>query len=87
MQSTEEVVAAAMEVLRRLFGDAIPQPSASLVTKWRSDEYARGGCPILFPALLRTLVNACIIAERDAIVLHADVEDGLCVQGHTPMWR
>ena len=36
-------MAAAMEVLRRLFGDAIPQPVASMVTRWRSDEYARGG--------------------------------------------
>ena len=41
--SSEEVVAGAMEVLRRLFGDAIPQPIASMVTRWRSDEYARGG--------------------------------------------
>ena len=36
-----------MEVLRRLFGDAIPQPAASVVTKWRSDAYARGGRPLL----------------------------------------
>ena len=55
--STGEVVAAAMDVLRRLFGDAIPQPNASVVTKWRSDEYARGGCPFFSPAEHRALLE------------------------------
>jgi hypothetical protein len=32
----------AMGVLRRVFGAAIPQPSAVLATKWASDPYARG---------------------------------------------
>ena len=40
--STEEMTAAAMEVLRRLFGDSIPEPTASIATKWGSDAYARG---------------------------------------------
>lgn len=40
--STEEMVAAAMEVLRRLFGEAIPKPTASTATKWGSHVYARG---------------------------------------------
>ncbi len=58
MQSTEEVVTAAMEVLRRLFGDAIPQPHASLVTKWRSDEYARGRY-LCHPTQHTTLLETC----------------------------
>jgi len=40
--TSEEMAAAAMEVLRRLLGDAIPQPTASIATKWGSDEFARG---------------------------------------------
>lgn len=36
------MTAAAMAVLRRLFGDAIPDPVASVATRWGSDEYARG---------------------------------------------
>ena len=39
---SEEMTAAAMAVLRRLFGDAIPDPVASIATRWGSDEYARG---------------------------------------------
>ena len=40
--TSEEMAGAAMEVLSRLFGDAIPQPTASIATKWGSDEFARG---------------------------------------------
>ena len=39
---SEEMTEAAMAVLRRLFGDAIPDPVASITTRWGSDEYARG---------------------------------------------
>ena len=41
-RASEEMTAAAMAVLRRLFGDAIPDPVASIATRWGSDEYARG---------------------------------------------
>ena len=40
--STEEMTAAALEVLRRLFGESVPEPTASIATKWGSDTYARG---------------------------------------------
>lgn len=62
--STEEMTAAAMEVLRRLFGDSIPEPTASIATKWGSDAYARGkplsliqGCN---PPLCSTCENSLI---------------------------
>ncbi len=45
--TSEEMVAAAMEVLRRLFRDAIPQPTAGIATKWGSDEFARGTSPFI----------------------------------------
>lgn len=35
-------VAAAMGVLRRLHGDAIPEPTAAHVSRWGSDPYSRG---------------------------------------------
>ncbi|EIE23206.1 amine oxidase, partial [Coccomyxa subellipsoidea C-169] len=40
--SDEEMAAAAMEVLGRLYGEKIPVPVCSLATKWGSDIYARG---------------------------------------------
>lgn len=38
----ETTVAAAMAVLRRLHGDAIPEPTATHVSRWGSDPYSRG---------------------------------------------
>ena len=48
---SEEMTAAAMAVLRRLFGEAIPDPVASIATRWGSDEYARGEPPSLLQRL------------------------------------
>ena len=39
----EAVIASVLEALRSMFGaHAVPAPVASLVTRWRSDPYARG---------------------------------------------
>jgi polyamine oxidase len=35
-------VAAAMAVLRQLYGDAIPEPTVAHVSRWGSDPYSRG---------------------------------------------
>lgn len=43
-------VAAAMAVLRRLYGDHIPQPTASHVSRWGSDPYSLGALPGCLPA-------------------------------------
>ncbi|KAK9903424.1 hypothetical protein WJX75_005208 [Coccomyxa subellipsoidea] len=40
--SDEEMSAAAMEVLKRLYGEDIPVPVCSRATKWGSDIYSRG---------------------------------------------
>lgn len=40
--SDEELSAAAMEVLRRMFGADIPEPVSALATKWGSDAFAKG---------------------------------------------
>jgi monoamine oxidase len=38
----DEIVAAAMATLRTMFGDDIPEPEASLITRWGADPYAHG---------------------------------------------
>lgn len=38
----EELQAAAMRVLRKLHGDAVPEPTASDASQWLSDKSARG---------------------------------------------
>lgn len=40
--SNEAIVAQSMEVLRKMFGNSIPSPEASLVTRWASDPFALG---------------------------------------------
>ena len=57
--STEEMTAAAMEVLRRLFGDSIPEPTASIATKWGSDAYARGKPLSLIQGCNSPLCSTC----------------------------
>ena len=38
----EAVVAAAMNVLRTIYGQSIPDPTGWLITRWGSDPFARG---------------------------------------------
>jgi monoamine oxidase len=38
----QEIVGDAMDTLRTLYGDAIPQPTDFAITRWSSDPYARG---------------------------------------------
>jgi monoamine oxidase len=45
--SDEEIVASAMRVLRAIYGDDIPAPEASVVTRWASDPFARGSSSYL----------------------------------------
>lgn len=47
--SDEEVVAAAMSVLRTMFGAGIPDPESSLITRWGEDPYALGAYSYLPP--------------------------------------
>lgn len=41
-QSDEETIAAAMQVLRTLYGKAVPAPAAALITRWNTDPFAQG---------------------------------------------
>jgi monoamine oxidase len=41
-QSTQQATNEAMEVLRTIYGNAIPNPEASILTRWNADQYALG---------------------------------------------
>jgi monoamine oxidase len=38
----KEIVAEAMATLRRIYGEAIPDPAAWLITRWAADPFAGG---------------------------------------------
>jgi len=59
--SDEEMSVAAMEVLRRLFGEDIPQPVSVMATKWGSDTYSRGALPFMSPFLAMRTHMQCLI--------------------------
>ncbi len=40
--SEAETIAAAMQVLRTIYGKAVPDPVAALVTRWQADPFAQG---------------------------------------------
>ncbi len=64
--SDKEIVAAAMVALRTMYGQAVPEPQAWLVTRWASDPFAGGSYsympPNATPADRETLAQA--VAER-----------------------
>jgi monoamine oxidase len=41
-QTDEEIIAGAMDALRSIYGDGIPEPDAWLMSRWGSDPLARG---------------------------------------------
>jgi len=40
--SDEEIIAEGMDVLRKLYGDDIPEPEDYIITRWASDPFSRG---------------------------------------------
>ena len=48
-----EVKAEAVSTLRRLFGEQVPEPTASVMTCWRQEPYSRGGPPAVYYCLPR----------------------------------
>ncbi len=45
-----EIIAQAMAVLRKLYGNEIPAPSSSLITRWHSDPFSYGSYSYLTTA-------------------------------------
>lgn len=41
-QDDEDVVASAMDLLRRVYGDSIPDPTVIHVSRWGKDPFSRG---------------------------------------------
>ena len=59
--SEEQMAEAAMGVLRRVFGAAIPNPVAAVASKWGSDPYAKGAAPII---IVHSLEQSCCWCPR-----------------------
>ncbi|MDI9891036.1 flavin monoamine oxidase family protein [Microbacterium sp. IEGM 1404] len=47
--SDEEITASTMTQLRRLYGDAIPEPESVVVTRWQDDPFSRGSYSYMKP--------------------------------------
>ncbi|MEM9998230.1 MAG: NAD(P)/FAD-dependent oxidoreductase, partial [Bacteroidota bacterium] len=56
--SDDEVVGAAMDVLRRLFGRTIPEPTGFQRTRWASDVFSYGSYSVLSPGVDEATVRA-----------------------------
>ncbi|MFJ4160833.1 flavin monoamine oxidase family protein [Microbacterium testaceum] len=47
--SDDEIVASTLAQLRRLYGDAVPEPTSALVTRWQDDPFSRGSYAYMLP--------------------------------------
>lgn len=47
--SDEQIVSSTLAQLRRLYGDAVPEPTSAVVTRWQDDPYARGSYAYMLP--------------------------------------
>jgi len=45
----EEIVASTLAQLRRLYGDAMPEPESAVVTRWQDDPFSRGSYAYMLP--------------------------------------
>ncbi|MEX8032268.1 flavin monoamine oxidase family protein [Microbacterium sp. 20-116] len=45
----DEIVASTMVQLRRLYGDAVPEPESAVVTRWQDDPFSRGSYAFMLP--------------------------------------
>lgn len=47
--SDDEIVASTLAQLRRLYGDAVPDPTSAIVTRWQDDPFSRGSYAYMLP--------------------------------------
>lgn len=47
--SDAEIVASTLAQLRRLYGDAVPEPESVVVTRWQDDPFSRGSYAYMLP--------------------------------------
>lgn len=50
--SDERIVASTLAQLRRLYGDAVPEPESAVVTRWQDDPFSRGSYAYMLPGSL-----------------------------------
>ena len=47
--SDDEIVASTLAQLRRLYGDAVPEPESAVVTRWQDDPFSHGSYAYMLP--------------------------------------
>lgn len=47
--SDDEIVASTLAQLRRLYGDAVPDPTSAIVTRWQDDPFSHGSYAYMLP--------------------------------------
>lgn len=89
-QDSSELVDHALKILRKLFGEeAVPQPSASVVTRWGSDPYSRGAYSYValgasgedYDILARPVENCLFFAGEATCKEHPDTVGGAMMSG------
>ncbi|WP_150957990.1 flavin monoamine oxidase family protein [Microbacterium testaceum] len=66
--SDEEIVASTLVQLRRLYGDAVPEPTSAIVTRWQDDPFSRGSYAFMLPGSVGA--DHDVLAEPVDGVLH-----------------
>jgi lysine-specific histone demethylase 1 len=89
-QDSEELVEHAVEILRKLFGvDAVPKPTASVVTNWGADPFSRGAYSYValgasgedYDILARPVENCVFFAGEATCKEHPDTVGGAMMSG------
>lgn len=87
----EEIIADAMDALRTVYGDAVPEPSNYLITRWGKDEWAYGSYSSLgvdatvgdYEALAETVANVLYFAGEATLGEASATVHGALLSG----WR
>ncbi|MDQ1135782.1 monoamine oxidase [Microbacterium sp. SORGH_AS 1204] len=66
--SDAEIVASTLAQLRRLYGDAVPEPTSAIVTRWQDDPFSRGSYAYMLPGSVGA--DHDVLAEPVGGVLH-----------------
>nr|WP_154923366.1 NAD(P)/FAD-dependent oxidoreductase [Microbacterium testaceum] len=66
--SDAEIVASTLAQLRRLYGDAVPDPTSAVVTRWQDDPFSRGSYAYMLPGSVGA--DHDVLAEPVGGVLH-----------------
>lgn len=84
-----QIVGSAMETLRTIYGDKIPEPSGHQITRWAGDPFARGSysfnalgsAPGMRKVLARPLENRLFFAGEATSTAHFGTTHGAYLSG------